>query len=220
MSEKRYTGTPKAPIARVEKRDDGKPLIVGYGAVFYDPSNPGTEYDLRSSWGGFVERIMPGAFDQAIRNDDVRALFNHDVNEILGRSGAGTLRLSVDKVGLRYEIDPPDTAAAEKVVKALERGDITGSSFSFNVDEQTWRDVKNETTGDLTTIRELTKVSLFDLGPVTFPAYEATSAGMRSGSDLEESRTAFEAHKNANIEAKRMADAVDVDAWEIEMASG
>lgn len=188
MNERRFTHAKRA-CAHLENRADGQPpTIVGYGAVFYDPADPGTEYDLSDSWGGFCERIMPGAFDRAIREDDVRGLFNHDPNQILGRTAANTMRLSVDKVGLRYEIDPPDTQTARDIMESLKRGDVSGSSFSFSINEQVWRDIKDAVTGEVTTVRELTAVSLFDVGPVSFPAYEGTTAGVRSAADLGEAR--------------------------------
>src|SRR5689334_2288993 len=103
--ERRFLPTATLPI-EIEERE-GKPArISGYAAVFYDGS-PGTEYQM---WQGFSERIMPGAFDRCIREGhDVRALFNHDPNYPLGRTSAGTCRLSIDKRGLKYEIDPPNS---------------------------------------------------------------------------------------------------------------
>ena len=90
----------------VRSESEDRKQIVGYGAVFESKSE-----DL----GGFVEIIERGAFDDVL-NDDVRALFNHDNNIILGRSISGTLKLSVDDVGLRYEIDPPDTQMVRDMV--------------------------------------------------------------------------------------------------------
>src|ERR1700728_2523684 len=90
---------------RLAKRSDGTSEICGYGAVFYD-GTPDTEYPM---WPGAVERIMPGAFDRALREDDVRGLFNHDPNLLLGRTASGTMRLRVDDVGLWYSIDPAMT---------------------------------------------------------------------------------------------------------------
>ena len=177
---------------RAEARAEGSPAIItGYGAVFYDPSKPGTEYDLRSSWGGFVERIMPGAFDRAIRDDNVRALFNHDPNYIVGRS-PNTLKLSADATGLRYEILPPDTQFGRDLLTSIERGDIIGSSFSFSIDEENWREVRDQSTGVTTVYREIRAVKLYDVGPVTFPAYEASTAGVRSESDMDEARVRLE----------------------------
>jgi len=161
---------------RVESREEGKaPLISGYGAVFYD-GTPNTEYVL---WDGMVERIMRGAFDGALsRPDDVRGLFNHDPNQLLGRSTAGTMRLAIDDVGLRFEIDTDDTQVGTDTVKKIRRGDLSGCSFSFLTTDEEWRMEKLD--GKETWIREVRGVELFDVGPVTFPAYTATSVGVRS----------------------------------------
>ena len=89
---------------KVELREDEnkKPAgITGYAAVFYD-GTPNTEYELCD---GLRERIMPGAFDRAMsEGHDVRGLFNHDANMLLGRTTSGTCRLSVDSRGLKYDI--------------------------------------------------------------------------------------------------------------------
>lgn len=171
---RRYTRS-GLPVGVVE-RADGKKVISGYAAVFYDPSDPGTEYRM---WSDMVERIMPGAFDDALREDDVRGLFNHEDNNILGRTKSGTMRLSVDKRGLKYEIDPPDTQCARDLMQSLARGDVDGSSFLFRPVENTYRDV------DDLWIIERRKVKLFDVGPVCFPAYAATEANVRSAADAE-----------------------------------
>ncbi|KAA6006299.1 HK97 family phage prohead protease, partial [Pantoea sp. F_5] len=106
-------------------QDDGEPTrIVGYGSVFDT---------LSEVIFGFREIIKPGAFDNVL-GDDVRALFNHDPNFILGRSAAGTLALSVDDKGLRYEITAPETQTIRDLVIApMQRGDISQSSFAFRI---------------------------------------------------------------------------------------
>lgn len=211
--ERRQLALPSPAMVRIEKRAEGEPeKIVGYAAVFYNAADPGTEFVIPSSYYGFTERIMPGAFDRAIREDDVRALFNHDPSEILGRTKAGTLRLSVDAVGLRYEIDPPGTADAAKVLAAIQRGDITGSSFSFAVLEQVRRDVK-DADGKETVIREIVAAELFDVGPVTFPAYTSSTTGVRSDSDHAEARAWFE-QSQAERRAAAAAIAADLDIAE------
>ncbi len=120
--------------------------------------------------GGFREIIKPGAFDDVL-NDDVRGLFNHDPNFILGRSAAGTLSLSVDERGLRYDITAPDTQTIRDLVLApMMRGDINQSSFAFRVshDGENWY---QDDEGIV--IREISKFSrLFDVSPVTYPAYQ------------------------------------------------
>jgi HK97 family phage prohead protease len=167
--ERRYT-RPAQRVA-VETREGGKRTITGYAAVFYDASDPGTAYRL---WDDVEERILPGAFDRAVREDDVRGLFNHEDSQLLGRTLSGTMRLSVDKRGLRYEIDAPDTQCARDLLQLLDRGDVTGSSFAFMPDDTSYRET------DGVYIIERRAVRLFDVGPVAFPAYTATEAAARS----------------------------------------
>lgn len=196
---------------RIERRGDDKmPLITGYAAVYYDGTE-GTEFKL---FDDMVERIMPGAFDRVARENDVRGVFNHDPNQVLGRNAAGTMRLMVDAKGLRYEIEPPDTQLARDLVTSIERGDITGSSFAFTM--RNGRTVWVEE-GDVE-IRQIEEIGeLFDVGPVTFPAYEATTTGVRDASDATEARKALEARKaaQADLAAKarqRRARIVEMDA--------
>ena len=141
------------------KSEDGKAQISGYAAVFNELSD-----DL----GGFREKIQPGAFSEAIVNDDVRALWNHDSNYVLGRNKAGTLKLSEDEHGLHYVVDLPDTQWAKDLSESIKRGDVTQSSFGFMVDSDEWSKQDGET------VRTLTKVTLFDVSPVTYPAYPQT----------------------------------------------
>ena len=158
------------------ERADKMPTIRGVAAVYYDQNDPGTEYRL---WSDLVERIRPGAFDRAVREDDVRGLFNHNENQILGRTKAGTMRLSATPAGLLYEIDPPDTQAGRDVVESLRRGDVDGSSFMFVPNKITWEE-QRQADGSILTVRWIDEVMLYDCGPVTFPAYEATEAGIRA----------------------------------------
>lgn len=210
----------RAARPRLERRadePDAPPVIVGYAAVFYRADEPGTEYRL---YEDAYERIMPGAFDAAIRDGDlVRGLTNHDDNWLLGRSDLGTVRLSVDRVGLRYEIDPPDTQAGRDTVALLDRGDLDGSSFGFRIyggkrGRTAW--VEEARDGRQVSIREIHEVELVDVGPVTFPAYLATSAGVRSDEAAAEART-----DHARWQAERTRQAAErsvPDAWELDAA--
>ena len=190
--ERRFTSN--SPI-KIEDRSEGEPLIVGYASVFYDGS-PGTEYNL---YDDFVERIAPGAFTRALQEQqDVRGLFNHDANLILGRTVAKTLSLSVDNRGLRYEIIPPETSVATNLVTSIRRGDVSGSSFSFRVARQTWTEI-----GDLV-IRLVEDVDLYDVGPVTFPAYKGADSGVRAWGDGAEARAAFEQWRSTQKRGRRM----------------
>lgn len=147
-----------------DKTGKKKVTIRGYAALFNTHSQ-----DL----GGFVESILPGAFDDVMkRGTDVVALYNHEPMYLLGRESAGTLRLSVDERGLRYEIDAPESRA--DVVEAIERGEVRGSSFAFRCkgDGEKW-----SRTPDGRQLREIRAVDgLFDVGPVLKPAYTATEA--------------------------------------------
>ena len=151
---------------RVEQREDGKKLIRGHAAVF------NSETDL----GWFRERIAPGAFSESIGKDDVRALFNHDENFILGRNKAGTLTMREDEQGLYVEIDPPDTQVGRDLVTSIDRGDISQMSFGFQTIKDSWETEENAAKD----LRTLEKVKLWDVSPVTFPAYQETDVAVRS----------------------------------------
>jgi len=158
---------------QIETRAENEPpKIVGHAAVFNKVSE-------RLGW--FREIIRPGAFDSVLE-DDVRALFNHDSNIVLGRTKSATLHLEVDEQGLRYVITPPDTSAAKDLMKSIERGDITQSSFGFIIDKDEWQQEEN---GDELRIIHSVK-RLFDVSPVTFPAYPDTNVAKRSHDQFKE----------------------------------
>jgi len=172
--ERRFLTTAAAGVT-IETREDGGKTLTGYAAVFYRAGDSGTEF---APWPGWVERVMPGAFDEALKADDVRALFNHDNSLVLGRNQAGTLTLSVDEKGLRYSVDLPDTQTGRDVPVLVERGDITGSSFAFMTRGEDGQKVYEDKARN-SYIRELRAVELFDVSPVTYPAYEGTSVAVR-----------------------------------------
>jgi HK97 family phage prohead protease len=152
----------------VEQRDGKPALIRGHAAVFNT---------LSEDLGGFREQIAPGAFAEAIGKDDVRALFNHDPNFILGRTVSRTLRLREDARGLAIEIDAPDTQTVRDLVLApIERGDVSQMSFGFSI-RPGGQDWAKDDEGRV--IRTLKRVRLFDVSPVTFPAYPATDVALR-----------------------------------------
>ena len=141
---------------RTEKREDGSTTITGHAAVFNQMS---------SDLGGFREIIAPNAFENVLQ-DDVRALVNHDPNLLLARTTSGTLNLEQTNEGLQYSFDVPDTTYGRDLVISMERGDITQSSFAFTIEDDSW-----ETTED-GEIRTINKVkNLYDVSPVTYPAY-------------------------------------------------
>jgi HK97 family phage prohead protease len=158
--------------------ENEKPKVRGYAAVYNRESE-----NLGSENYQFREIIEPGAFDGVLK-DDVRALLNHDPNFILARSknGEGTLTIGTDETGLYYEFDAPDTQAGRDLTESLKRGDIDQSSFSFTVSKegQKWEE-KQEGDGPTFLKRTITKVArLFDVSPVTYPAYPDATVALRS----------------------------------------
>lgn len=142
-------------------------------------------------WFPFREKVLPGAFADTIKTDDIRALYNHDVNYVLGRNKAGTLFLEEDDIGLKVRILPPDTQWARDLMVSIEWGDISQMSFGFIVISDRWG------TEEGVDMRELLKVKLYDVSPVTFPAYPQTDVGVRSAME------AYERHKKEVLEAQK-----------------
>jgi len=150
---------------KVEQRDDKKPVISGYAIVFNK---------LSEDLGGFREQVAPGACTRAIKEDDIRAAFNHDPNFILGRNKSGTLQLAEDNKGIRFTIDPlPDTQWCRDLQVSIDRGDINQCSFKFSTIKDAWdNSTKN-------VVRTLQDIRLFDVSIVTYPAYPQTSVKVR-----------------------------------------
>ena len=179
MIERRFVPAERMRLA-VTRKEGESPQIHGLAAVYYDAADPGTEYEL---WSDVFERIMPGAFDEVVKTDDTRALFNHSADNLLGRVSAKTLDLRLAKEGLDYTITPPDTELGRSVTTLVERKDLQGSSFAFSVGEERW--ILDKDSG--IEIREIVRISrLYDVGPVTFPAYDSTTTGIRAEGDLGE----------------------------------
>lgn len=145
------------------------PRLAGYAAVFDRPSQ-----DL----GGFVEVIKPGAFARTLQSNsrDPLALVQHMPHLVLGRRSAGTLRLTEDQRGLAFEIDPPDTTAARDLLVSVQRGDIRGASFAFNVPPggDRW-----EMRGSQV-VREVREADLHEITITANPAYADTTVALRA----------------------------------------
>ncbi len=153
-----------ADFRAVASEEDKTPRITGYAAVFNEWSD-----DL----GGFREKIKPGAFKNVLDND-VRALFNHNENFVLGRIESGTLKLNENTRGLGVDIEPPGTQWANDLLVSINRGDINQMSFAFTVEEDKWE------TKDEENFRTVNKVAeLFDVSVVSYPAYPQTSVKVR-----------------------------------------
>jgi len=163
--------------SEIRSMDGAAPTLSGLAAVFGRYSQ---------NLGGFVEQIAPTAFDRVLGDGhDTYALLNHDESLVLGRTLSRTLSLAKeDSDGLRYTVELPDTTVARDLAVLVARGDITGSSFSFRTapDGDEWT-----LTQDGFPLRTITAVArLYDVGPVSYPAYLAThdhpgaAAAMRS----------------------------------------
>jgi len=133
---------------------------------------------LSQNLGGFQEQFVRGAFTNL--DEDIVATYNHNPSAILGRTVAGTLAVAEDDDGLRYEVSLPDTTVGRDLSESIRRGDVRGSSFEFVVEPGGEEWSKDE---DGTDLRTVTSARLFQVGPVTNPAYSDTSVALRSLED-------------------------------------
>lgn len=158
--------------------------VEGYGIVFNSESK-----DL----GGFIEVIDPKAVDGVLEKQDVLALLNHDESRgMLARytNGEGTMELEVDRKGVKYHFEAPDTPLGDEVLSSIRRGDIRSSSFSFSVTKegQSW-----EKRSDGTDLRRIMKFSgIYDMSPVWREAYADTSVAVRSFIEMRDEKKAKE----------------------------
>ena len=159
---------------RIQQAENEPLKIIGYAARFNE---------LSEEMWGMREKIAPGAFKEAIGKSDVRALWNHDPNYVLGRTKNGTLQIREDEQGLFYEVTPPDAQWARDLVESIKRGDVDQSSFAFTVEAQEWDERSDPITRTIVKVREL-----FDVSPVTYPAYPTATSGVRSLKDVAEER--------------------------------
>lgn len=194
--ERRYTA---APMQLRKDGEEKQPVIYGHAAKFNDST-------LLYQWTDeeWYEEIAPGAFDNVLE-DDVRCLKNHDSNLVLGRNKAGTCTLRTDETGLYYECSPDMRISyAADTVHSVERGDISQCSFAFTIEKQSWEEEEIE--GKTIVLRKIEKVKrLYDVGPVTYPAYENTNAGVKSAAGLDEYRNELKAWRESR-EAKPEAE--------------
>ena len=151
---------------RIEFRADNESRRVeGYAAIF----------ESRTDMGWYEEEIGRDAFTGADMSG-VRALFNHNPDHLLASTTGGTLSLAVDERGLKYSFDMPNTSMGNDMLEMMRRGDLTQSSFAFRVKSQTWTETEGQP--DLRTITAIEGV--YDVSPVTYPAYEDTDVALRS----------------------------------------
>lgn len=162
---------------RMEGDEDLQKDFVGEAAVYNSPSE-----DL----GDFVEVIEPGFFDEALSISDTRCLVNHNNEKILGRVGADTLTLELTDTGLNYRCTNPGTSYAKDLAISISRNDINKSSFAFSIKRKYNGDDMDgdewEMRADGVWVRRLLPNGckyIYDVSPVTFPAYPDTSTALR-----------------------------------------
>ena len=193
--------TRRITVNEFEIRDLGEGdgmAFTGYAAVFNSASEPLP----------FIERIAPGAFANSLSSrNEIKMFVNHDTTRVLASKRAGTLRLSEDAHGLRVEADLPPTTDGKDLAILMKRGDVDSMSFGFSVPSggDTW-------SPDGTT-RELREVRLHEVSIVTaFPAYTATSAGVRSLDNLAAATGADAGLLDAAITKLEAGEMLDEDA--------
>ena len=192
------------PVERLEVRAEGaaQPVIEGYAAVFDQLS-----VDL----GGWRERIAPGAFERSVTDADVRALWEHDRQYVLGRNRAKTLTLEEDARGLRIVAIPPRTTWAADLLESMKRGDVNQMSFGFYVRQDEWKEEP-----DFGLVRTLRDVDLFDVSVVTYPAYPQTSAEARARAQREDNGVDADIEgQRARARARRAARQRDVEIMQL-----
>lgn len=180
--------------------------LVGYAARFNQQSR---------NLGGFVETIAPGAFTQSLKDqDDVKVTFNHDPNQVLGRTKSGTATVEQDADGLKFrcQLDPTNTMH-RNLYASVKRGDIDECSFAFTVNKDGQQWAESNGNEDFFAVRTLTSVKLIDVSAVTYPAYYGTDVQARAlfpEGEVPEIRSAISVAKRARAES---FEAQAADIW-------
>ena len=181
----------KIKNARI-REEGGRRYLEGYFAVF------GEQYQV---WDAWMETIERGAFAEYLASgEDVKVLWNHDSNIVLGSTGNGTATLREDEIGLfgTVEINENDQEAVNAYAR-IARGDVNGCSFGFEIDRQEeWWDEQG-----VYHTKILRVDPLYEVSPCTFPAYKATSITARNGEKLNQAREDYEQAKNKKQERWR-----------------
>lgn len=166
LNEKREL--PQSTI-EIRESDNGQRTITGYAVKWEMKSHPMGWFQR------FREQFKKGAFSESLTNDDQRALWSHDTSQVMGRTKNGTLRLYEDDIGLRFELDLPNTTLGNDAYETIKRGDVDGVSFGFRMRKEEW----DESDPDNVT-RTITQADLFEISPVGFPAYPDSQVSARS----------------------------------------
>ncbi|MEG0133399.1 MAG: HK97 family phage prohead protease [Clostridium sp.] len=153
----------------IREAENGTKTISGY-AVKWEMKSQTLGYYYR-----FKEQFKKGAFNNSLTEDDQRGLWSHDTSKVLGRTKNGTLRLVEDEIGLRFELDLPQTTLGNDAYETIKRGDVDGVSFGFKMTKEEW----DESDPD-NIVRSVTQAKLLEISPVAFPAYPDSIVSARS----------------------------------------
>lgn len=200
----------------IRQLDNGRPVIAGYAVVF----DSWSQVMMDGRGRPFRERFAPGALDRTLASGpDIRALWNHNPDLPLGRTRNGTLSLRLDGQGLRFELEPPANNWGADAVESIRRGDVSGMSFAFATRGE-GRDTWEKPGADGVAQRTVLDADLFEVSPVTFPAYSVTSVMVRSVSVPEFEETDGQAADEIGEAARGRAAALlnrQLDLAEIEI---
>lgn len=152
----------------IRAREDGTKTVSGYVVKFNKRSH--------LIYGEFYEKVAKGAFTRSLQQNTIKALWNHRSDFVLGSTGSGTLRLEEDDIGLRFELDLPNSSWGNDAYESIQRGDVDGVSFGFFVREDNWEFLKDEDLYE----RTLLDVDMHEISPTPFPAYPDSEIGKRS----------------------------------------
>ena len=171
-------------LAGLELRETGTdqaPQLVGHASVFNQWAT------ITELWGeSWEESVAPGAYKKTIAEADIRALWNHDPNVVLGRNKANTLTLGEDVIGLAVTITPPDSEWGRPVLEAVRRGDVSGMSIAFQVVKDEWTRPDRKKEPNALPKRLIREARLLDVSPVTFPVFSQTDINARAENSTQE----------------------------------
>jgi len=154
---------------RAKESDDGKLVVVGTPIVYNT---------VTMLWEDVEEVILPGAATDSIKNDDIRAVWNHNTDIVLGRTKNTTLKLVETEAGVTCEIEFPDSEEGRSKYASVKRGDVDGMSFGFTPIDEEWTARKED--GKEMWTRTISKFKIWEVSPCTFPQYDETEISARS----------------------------------------
>lgn len=169
----------------IREDDDGNKTLSGYAV----------KWEMKSQVLGmfmkFREKVQKGAFLESLNNDDQRFLWSHDTSKVLGRRQNNTLRLQEDGVGLRFELDLPNTTLGNDTYESIQRGDVDGVSFGFKSED----DEVDEPDDDMP-LRTIKKAKLMEVSAVAFPAYPDSEVSARGYDPMKQHDKEMQEYRN------------------------